>query len=156
MSVVARRYYGRGREALDRGDLDGAIEALRAALDLAPYFSSARVAYAVALTRMGDCPRAAQAVRAGLGMRASAVARAAMWATLGDILTTGGDFLGAEDAFRQAAATHPDVAARAASGLTRVYAKLGRYPEAFAQLRTAAAALAAIERPPADSDHTDR
>jgi tetratricopeptide (TPR) repeat protein len=156
MSVVARRYYVRGREALDRNDIDGAIEALRAALDLAPYFSSARVAYAVALARLGDCPRAAQAVRAGLGARASAVARAAMWATLGDILTTGGDFLGAEDAFRQAAATHPDFAARAASGHARVYAKLGRYPDAFAQLRTAAAALAAAERPAADSGQPDR
>jgi tetratricopeptide (TPR) repeat protein len=155
MSAVARRYYGRGRDALERGDLDGAIEALRAALDLAPYFASARIAYAVALARMGDCPRAAQAVRAGLGARASAVVRAAMWATLGDILTTGGDFLGAEDAFRQAATTHPDFAARAASGLTRVYGKLGRYRDAFAQLRVAAAALAAIERPAADSDRAD-
>lgn len=148
MSVVARRYYGRGRDALDRGDIDGAIESLRAALDLAPYFVSARVAYAVALARLGDCPRAAQAVRAGLGARASAVSRAAMWATLGDILTVGGDFLGAEDAFRQAAATHPDFAARAAAGLTRVYAKLGRYGDAVAQLRAAATALAATERPP--------
>ena len=155
MSVVARRYYGRGRAALDRGDIDGALEALRAALDLAPYFSSARIAYAVALARMGDCPRAAQTVRAGLGARASAVARAAMWATLGDVLTTGGDFFGAEDAFRQAAATHPDFAARAASGLTRVYAKLGRYQDAIAQLRVAAAALAAAEPPAADSDHAD-
>jgi tetratricopeptide (TPR) repeat protein len=154
MSVVARRYYGRGREALDRNDTDGAIEAFRAALDLAPHFTSARIGYAVALARMGDCPRAAQAVRAGLGGRASGVARAAMWATLGDILTTGGDFLGAEDAYCQAAA-HPDFAARAASGLTRVYGKLGRYQEAFAQLRVAAAALAAAERPAADSDRVD-
>lgn len=145
MSAVARRYYTRGREALARGDMDGALEALRAALDLAPWFTSARIAYAVTLARTGDCPRAAQALRAGLGTRASAVSRAAMWATLGDVLTAGGDFLGAEDAFKQAA-THPGFEARAASGLTRVYGKLGRYQDAFAQLRAAAAALAAEDR----------
>lgn len=155
MSAAARRYYVRGRDSLERGHIDAAIEQLRAALDLAPYFASARIAYAVALTRMGDCPRASQALRAGLGARGSAVVRAAMWATLGDVLTTGGDFLGAEDAFRQAAATHPDFAARAASGLTRVYGKLGRYQDAFAQLRVAAAALAAAERPAADPDRAD-
>jgi tetratricopeptide (TPR) repeat protein len=156
MSVVARRYYNRGREALERNDIDAALEACRAALDLAPQFTSARIAYAVALGRLGDFPRAAQALRTGLGTRASAVARAALWATLGDVLTAGGDFLGAEDAFRQAAATHPDFAARAAGGLTRVYAKLGRHRDAIAQLRVAAAALAAAERPAGDSDQQDR
>src|SRR5690606_6507999 len=87
--------------------------------------------------RSGDCPRAAQILRAGLGRRATAVATAAMWATLGDVLTLGGDFLGAEDAFRQAA-SEPSFEVRAAAGLARVYGKLGRYDEAVAQLRRAA------------------
>ncbi|WP_428268845.1 hypothetical protein [Haliangium sp.] len=145
MSVVARRYYLRGREALGRDDLEGALDALRSALDLAPWFSSARVAYAIALARLGDCPRAAQSLRAGLGRPASGVARATLWATLGDVLTTGGDFLGAEDAFRQAA-EQPGFEARAAAGLARVYGKLGRYQDAFAQLRVCAGALAETER----------
>jgi lipopolysaccharide biosynthesis regulator YciM len=61
-----------------------------------------------------------------------------MWAALGDILTLGGDFMGAEDAFRQAE-QHPDFAGRAAAGLARTYAKLGRYPESFQYLARAAA-----------------
>jgi Flp pilus assembly protein TadD len=61
-----------------------------------------------------------------------------MLATLGDVLTLGGDFFGAEEAFRTAGAT-PGFEARAASGLSRVYAKLGRYNDAVAALRHAAA-----------------
>src|SRR5580704_8630272 len=99
MSSVARRYYERGRVALDNGDLEAAQEALRAALDLAPAFGNARVAYAVALARAGDCPRGAQLLRAGLGRASSRLSAAAMQATLGDVLTMGGDFFGAEDAF---------------------------------------------------------
>jgi len=68
----------------------------------------------------------------------SPVSAAAMYATLGDVLTMGGDFHGAEAAFVQAA-THPDFTGRAAAGLARVYAKLGRYPDAVAQLKIAAA-----------------
>jgi tetratricopeptide (TPR) repeat protein len=138
MSAVARRYFVRGRAALERGDIEGALEALKAAVDLVPTFSSARCAYAIALARFGDCPRAAQSLRAGLARPGTSVAQAAMWATLGDVLTLGGDFLGAEDAFNQAA-QEPGFEARAASGLARVYAKLGRYPEAVQRLHRAAA-----------------
>jgi len=138
MSSVARRYYERGRAALDTGDLESAQEALRAAIDLAPQFGNARVAYAVALARAGDCPRAAQVLRSGLGQASSAISAAAMHATLGDVLTMGGDFYGAETAFQTAAQT-PGFEARVASGLARVYAKLGRYPDMAAQLRRAAA-----------------
>ena len=138
MSSVARRYYERGRASLDSNDLESAQEALRAAIDLAPQFGNARVAYAVALARAGDCPRAAQVLRAGLGHASSAVAAAAIHATLGDVLTMGGDFFGAEQAFQQAAQT-PGFEARAASGLARVYAKLGRFADMAAQLKKAAA-----------------
>lgn len=137
MSAVARRYYERGRSALESGDLESAQEALRAALDLAPAFGNARVAYAVALARAGDCPRAASVLRAGIGRASSPISAAAMYATLGDVLTLGGDFLGAEEAF-QAAAQTPGFEVRVASGLARVYARLGRHRDMAAQLRRAA------------------
>jgi Flp pilus assembly protein TadD len=138
MSAVARRYYARGVQAIGSGELQIAVEQLQAAVDLAPMFGDARVAFAVALAKFGDAPRAANVLRTGLGRAVSPVGVAALWATLGDVLTLAGDFFGAEDAFRQAA-THPDFAVRAASGLARVYAKLGRYPDAVAQLKRAAA-----------------
>lgn len=138
MSTVARRYHERGMQALANGDLEAAQEALRAAIDLAPAFGNARVAYAVTLARAGDCPRAAQVLRAGMARTVSPTSSAAMWATLGDVLTLGGDFFGAEEAFRLAGAV-PSFAARAASGLARVYFKLGRPADAVAQLRRAAA-----------------
>lgn len=139
MSAVARRYYERGRAALDTGDLESAQEALRAAIDLAPSFGNARVAYAVALARAGDCPRAAQLLRAGIPRASSPISAAAMYATLGDVLALGGDFYGAEEAFQQAGQV-PGFEARVASGLARVYGKLGRYSDMAAQLRHAAAA----------------
>ncbi len=134
MSAIARRYYSRGVQAIATNDLTVAVEQLQAAVDLAPNFGDARIAFAVALAKFGDPPRAANVLRAGLGRATSPVSVAAMWATLGDVLTLGGDFFGAEEAFRQAG-THPDFAIRSASGLARVYAKLGRYPDAVAQLR---------------------
>jgi Flp pilus assembly protein TadD len=139
MSSVARRYYERGRASLDSGDLESAQEALRAAIDLAPHFGNARVAYAVALAKAGDCPRAAQVIRVGLAHASSRTSAAAMNATLGDVLVLGGDFYGAEQAFQQAA-TVPGFEARVASGLARVYARLGRYADMATQLKTAARA----------------
>jgi Flp pilus assembly protein TadD len=138
MSQVARRYFDRGKTALEGGDLESAQEALRAAIDLAPAFGNARIAYAVALARAGDCPRAGQVLRAGIGRVASPKAAAAMYATLGDVLVMGGDFLGAEDAFNHAAQT-PGFEARVASGLARVYARMGRMADMATQLKRAAA-----------------
>ncbi|MBA3539825.1 MAG: hypothetical protein H0T79_09365 [Deltaproteobacteria bacterium] len=137
MSSVARRYYERGRQALDTGDLETTQESLRAALELAPQFGNARVAYAIALAKAGDCPRAAQLLRAGLGRASSTISAAAMYATLGDVLVLGGDFFGAEEAFKQALQT-PGFEARVASGLARVYARLGRMADMAAQLKIAA------------------
>ncbi len=137
MSAVARRYYERGRASLDQGDLESAQEALRAAIDLAPQFGNARVAYAVALAKGGDCPRAAQVLRVGLGQASSPISAAAMHATLGDVLVMGGDFFAAEQAFQQAGQTS-GFEARAASGLARVYARLGRYADMATQLERAA------------------
>jgi thioredoxin-like negative regulator of GroEL len=137
MSAVARRYYERGRAALEVNDLESAQEALRAAIDLAPSFGNARVAYAVALAKANDCPRAAAVLRAGLGRTLSPISTAAMYATLGDVLTLGGDFFGAEEAFLTAGQT-PGFEARVAAGLARVYARLGRYRDMAAQLKRAA------------------
>jgi Flp pilus assembly protein TadD len=136
VSSVARRYYERGRAALDTGDLEAAQEALRAALDLAPSFGNARVAYGVALAKAGDAPRAAQVLRAGIPRASSRISAAAMYATLGDVLTLGGDFFGAEEAFNQAATT-PGFELRVASGLARVYARLGRFGDMATQLKRA-------------------
>jgi thioredoxin-like negative regulator of GroEL len=85
MSSVARRYYDRGRQALDTGDLETAQESLRAALDLAPNFGNARVAYAVAVAKAVMAARA-QIIRHGLGRASSRVSAAAMRA-FGDVLT---------------------------------------------------------------------
>jgi Flp pilus assembly protein TadD len=137
VSAVARRYYERGRQALAGGDLESAQEALRAAIELAPQFGDARVAYAVALAKAGDCPRAATVLRAGIPRASSRISAAAMHATLGDVLVLGGDFFGAEEAFNAAAQT-PGFEARVASGLARVYARLGRYADMAIQLRRAA------------------
>lgn len=138
MSSVARRYYERGRASLDSNNLESAQEALRAALELAPQFGNARVAYAIALAKAGDPPRAANVLRAGLGRASSPISAAAMNATLGDVLVLGGDFFGAEAAFQDAARA-PGFEARVASGLARVYARLGRFKEMAEQLKKAAA-----------------
>jgi Flp pilus assembly protein TadD len=139
VSSVARRYFERGKLALDSGDLESAQESLRAAIELAPAFGNARVAYAVALARAGDCPRAANVLRAGVPRASSRISAAAIYATLGDVLVLGGDFLGAEEAFQHAAQV-TGFEARVASGLARVYARLGRFADMAAQLRRAATA----------------
>ncbi len=137
MSQVARRYYERGMQALANNDVQQAVEQFQAAVDLAPNFGNARVAFAVALARFGDCPRAAGVIRSGMPRASSPVTAAAMQATLGDVLTLGGDFFGAEEAFRLAG-EQPGFEARAASGLARVYAKMGRHADAVSCLRRAA------------------
>ena len=139
MSAQARRYYERGKQALDTGDLETAQQQLSSALQLSPNFGNAICAYAVALAKAGDCPRAAQILRGGLPRAMSRVSAAAMHATLGDVLVLGGDFFGAEDAFNAAAQT-PGFEARVASGLARVYSRLGRYRDMAQQLQRASQA----------------
>jgi Flp pilus assembly protein TadD len=143
MSQVARRYYERGRNALGNLDLESAQESLRAAIDLAPHYGDARIAYAVALSRAGDHPRAAGVLRVGLGRACSPILAAAQWCTLGDVLTASGDFFGAEDAFHRARQT-PGFTARSASGLARVYGKLGRFGDMAKELKLAAIASIAV------------
>src|SRR5690606_41663559 len=137
MSTPARRYYERGNQALEVGGLASAQEALASALQLAPSFGNAICAYAVALAKAGDTPRAASVLRSGIPRATSRISAAAMYATLGDVLVLGGDFFGAEEAFEQAART-PGFEVRVASGLARVYARLGRYRDMALALQRAA------------------
>ncbi len=139
MSAVARRYYERGVQALEKNDLETAQESLRAALDLAPGFTNARCAYGVALAKGGDAPRAAQVLRSGIPRATSPITAAALYATLGDVCVMSGDFFGAEEAFNQAALT-PGFEARCASGMARVQARLGRFRDMALSLQRAASA----------------
>lgn len=138
MSAQARRYYERGKASLDSGDLESAKQALASALQLAPNFGNAIVAYAVALARSGDAPSGANVLRSGIPRASSKISTAAMYATLGDVLVLAGDFFGAEDAFNMASQT-PGFEARVASGLARVHARLGRYGEMAKALQRASA-----------------
>ncbi len=135
-AILARRYFLRAQQETLRGEHEAAAESYRAAIDMVPAFTSARLGYASSLTRIGDVPRAAQALRAGVPRATSDRQRAALLQMLGDVLIAGGDFFGAEDAYRQAAELAPNDPAPSA-GLARVHAKLGRYPEAFAALAKA-------------------
>src|SRR5262245_30590908 len=139
MSAQARRYYERGKQALETADFETALQQLQSALQLAPNFGNAIVAYAVALAKSGDCPRAATVLRGGIPRASSKKSAAAMQATLGDVLVLGGDFYGAEEAFKAAAQT-PGFEARVAAGLARVHARLGRYREMAQALQRAATA----------------
>ena len=138
-AATARRYYVRGNTEMGRGEYEAAAESFRAAMDLHPGFVSARLSYAVALGRQGDSPRAAQVLRAGLAREERKRPRAMLFLSLGDTLIAGGDFQGAEDAFKQAKELVPGLAA-AEAGLARVHARLGRYSESFAALLLAARA----------------
>ena len=131
---VARRYFMRGRQQLRAGDLDGAAQSFTAAVELAPQFAEARVGAALTLVR-SDPPRAAQLLRVGLRSATRASQRRMILCALGDVLTAGGDFPGADEAYAQAAQIpgRNPLAAR----LARLRAKTGRYDDAFAALLSA-------------------
>lgn len=138
-ATVARRYFVRAHGELARGEYEAASESFRASMDMAPAFLSARLGYAAALVRLGDTPRSAQVLRAGLARTTAERGRAALLQMLGDVLVAGGDFFGAEDAYRQVADIAPASPAPSA-GLARVHAKLGRYGDSFAALLVASRA----------------
>ena len=108
-------------------------------MDLVPTFLSARLGYASSLVRLGDTPRAAQVLRAGIARTTTPRGRAALFQMLGDVLIAGGDFFGAEDAYRQVVELAPESPGPQA-GLARVHAKLGRYGDSFTSLLAAARA----------------
>ena len=144
MSAVARRYYVRAVEQLRRGDLEAARDDFRAALELAPSFVEARVAYATGLARTGDASRAAQLLRTGLQRETRPRARMALESALGDVLIAASDYRGAEAAFVAAAQSGdalgvPQTAALH-DRLARLRAKTGRFEEALDELLAAARA----------------
>ncbi len=134
-AVVARRYFQRGRELLRQGALDEACESFGAAVELCPHFSEARVGYALTLVR-SDPPRAAQSLRAGLGRARANSDRRLLQCALGDVLVSGGDYLGAESAYADAVALG---AVELHDRLGRLRAKMGRFSEALDELLAAAA-----------------
>jgi len=131
-AAVARRYFVRGREHLRRGDLDDAQREFGAAVELDPGFVEARIGYALTLGRI-DAPRAAQSLRAGLQRATRPGERQQLWTALGDALLTGGDFLGADEAYAEAVKL-PGTVLRLHDRMARLRAKTGRIRESVDEL----------------------
>lgn len=145
VSAVARRYYVRGVEELRRGDVEQAREDFRSALELAPTFGEARIAYAHALARTSEAPRAAQLLRTGLGRPGIRDReRTALLRALGDVLIAAGDYRGAEEAYFEASRAGDRVGIQQVDlhdRLARLRAKTGRFAEALDELLAAARGL---------------
>lgn len=144
MSAVARRYYVRALEQLQRGDLETARADFGNALELAPGFAEARVAYATSLARAGDASRAAQLLRAGLANENRPRSRLLLVSALGEILIASGDYRGAEEVYRQATELGASLGVSTTwqlhDRLARLRAKTGRFGEALDELLAAARA----------------
>ena len=138
MSVVARRYFVRGREARNRGDLAGAREAWSAAIELCPTFVEARIGLGLAIVR-DDPPRAVTTLRGGLGHAPRGRRRRVLLEALGEAQLLAGDFIGA-DASLSEAATLPGAGPELWLRIARLRARTHRYGEAFAAFSQAAAA----------------
>lgn len=135
---IARRYYVRGLDELRRGELDDAVQDLQGAIQLFPTFFEARIAYATALLRLKDPPRATQILRAGLHYHGPGAARAALCRALGDALVSAGDFPAAEQAFAESRASNAQDSADLHDRVARLRARTGRFDEAFTELLAAA------------------
>lgn len=133
-ATVARRYFVRGRQQLRAGDLDAASQSFTGAVELMPAFVEARVGAALTIVR-SDPPRAAQLLRTGLRTATRANERRMLLCALGDVLTAGGDFPGADEAYAQAAQIPGRNPLNAR--LARLRAKTGNYADAFAALVSA-------------------
>ncbi|MBL9007871.1 MAG: tetratricopeptide repeat protein [Myxococcales bacterium] len=137
-ALVARRYYLRALDELRRNELDDACQDLQAALQLVPGYYEARVAYAAALLRLKDPPRAVQTLRAGLHYNQQGAGRAQLLRALGDALVSAGDFLAAEQAFSETSATTAADSADLHDRIARLRARTGRFQDAFNELLAAA------------------
>lgn len=113
-ALMARRYYTRGITELRGNELDDACQDLQAAVQLIPSYYEARIAYATALLKLKDPPRAIQTLRAGLHYTTSGPGRALLCRAFGDALVAGGDFLAAEQAFAESQAVSPQGPCRSA------------------------------------------
>ena len=143
-AVVARRYYVRALEQLQRGELEDARVNLGLAYESAPRFAEARVAYATSLAHAGDAPRAVQLLRTGLADENRPRSRLLLVSALGEILIAGGDYRGAEEAYRQATELGCSLGLSTTwqlhDRLARLRAKTGRFGEALDELLAAARA----------------
>lgn len=137
-ALIARRYYLRALDEIRRHELDDACQDLQAALQLIPGYYEARVAYAAALLRLKDPPRAVQTLRAGLHYNPSGAGRAQLQRALGDALVASGDFLAAEQAFAETSATTAADSADLHDRIARLRARTGRFQDAFNELLAAA------------------
>jgi predicted Zn-dependent protease len=137
-ALIARRYYTRGCDELRRGELEDACQDLQAAIQLIPSFYEARIAYATALLRLKDPPRAVQTLRAGLHYNAAGTGRTMLLRSLGDALVISGDFLAAEEALAETTASSARDSADLHDRLARLRARTGRFNEAFTELLAAA------------------
>jgi predicted Zn-dependent protease len=137
-ALIARRYYVRGCEEMRRGELEDACQDLQAAIQLIPSFHEARIAYATALLRLKDPPRASQTLRAGLHYSPSGPGRAMLLRALGDALLQAGDFPGAEEALAETTAVSASDSADLHDRMARLRARTGRFQEAFSELLAAA------------------
>lgn len=135
---IARRYYLRALDELRRNELDDACQDLQAALQLIPSYYEARVAYAAALLRLKDPPRAVQTLRAGLHYNQAGAGRAQLMRALGDALVAAGDFPAAEQAFAETSATTAADSADLHDRIARLRARTGRFQDAFNELLAAA------------------
>ncbi len=141
MSVVARRYFLRGREARHRGDLAAAREAWAAAVELCPSFVEARIGLGMAIVR-DDPRRAAVSLRAGLVHAPTGRRRRLLLEALGEAQLLGGDFIGA-DASLSEAATLPGAGPELWLRIARLRARTHRFGEAFEAFAQAVARRAA-------------
>ncbi len=137
-ALIARRYYLRALDELRRNELDDACQDLQAALQLIPGYYEARVAYAAALLRLKDPPRAVQTLRAGLHYNQQGAGRAQLMRALGDALVAAGDFPAAEQAFSETTATSAADSADLHDRIARLRARTGRFQDAFNELLAAA------------------
>jgi predicted Zn-dependent protease len=137
-ALIARRYYLRALDELRRNELDDACQDLQAALQLIPGYYEARIAYAAALLRLKDPPRAVQTLRAGLHYNQQGLGRAQLLRALGDALVAAGDFPAAEQAFAETSATSAADSADLHDRIARLRARTGRFGDAFNELLAAA------------------
>ena len=147
-ALVARRYYLRGAEALQRREFDEARGDLQAALELCPHFYEARVALSQVLCRQGAAARAVALLRERLAMASERAERTALHGALAEALLQSRDLSGAERALTEAVAGG---APGMHDQLTRLRARSGRFPEALEELlqaaRESAAPATATKRP---------
>ena len=136
MSVVARRYFLRGREARNRGDAAAAREAFAAAVELCPTFVEARIGLGMVQLR-DDPPRASATLRAGLGHAPRGRRRRILLEALGEAQIMAHDFPGADVSLSEAA-TLPGAGPELWLRIARLRARTRRFADSFAAFQQAA------------------